>query len=339
MTFGAPPHQNPLQQETQLIPPDALVDSLLRRQLLLVTGKGGVGKSTVAAVLARAAAKQGKRVLLVEFESVSRAAPLFGLPSLGPEPVLVAPQIWAQSLTSMDSLRFFAIQQLKIQALVHLAMRNKAVEGFFRASPAVRPTLFLYQLWRTLEDHGPNGDRRWDLLICDLPTSGFVAGMYAIPGMLTGVFKTGPIANYAEGMRALLHDVKRTGLTLVTLPEEMPVVEALELRTLLHTRHQIEPAAMVLNAVMPHRLDADVVDGLERAADRNPQIAEPWLETAEKLQQRRAKALSAARKLRENLPSNTLLSLPWRFDRELTLPAIDELAVALRTGSLRTGSL
>ena len=167
--------------EPILTPPENLdreVDALLDRELLLVTGKGGVGKSTVAAVLARAAAARGKKVLLVEFESVSRVAPLFGGQPIGAEPRQVAPHIWAQSLSAMDSLRYFATRQLKVPALVHLALRNKAVEGFFRASPAVRPALFLYQLWTTVEEHGPKGDHHWNLVICDLPTSGFVAGMY-----------------------------------------------------------------------------------------------------------------------------------------------------------------
>ncbi len=312
--------------------PDRTVDALLDRELLLVTGQGGVGKSTVAAILARAAAARGKKVLLVEFESVSRAAPLFGSHAVGAEPRQVAPHIWAQSLSAMDSLRYFAIRQLKVPALVHLALRNKAVEGFFRASPAVRPALFLYQLWTTVEEHGPQGDRHWNLVICDLPTSGFVAGMYAIPNMLSGVFRTGPLATYAEGMRALLRDPARTGLTLVTLPEDMPVVETLELRALLQARHGVEAAAIVLNAVMPHSHDPDVLDALDRAADRDPALLDPWQLTAERIANRRAKALSAARQLRDALPPNRLLTLPWRFERELNLQAVDELALALRKG-------
>ena len=317
--------------------PDRNVDALLGRELLLVTGKGGVGKSTVAAILARAAAAKGKKVLLVEFESVSRVAPLFNTHAIGAEPRQVAPHIWAQSLSAMDSLRYFAIRQLKVPALVHLALRNKAVEGFFRASPAVRPALFLYQLWTTVEEHGTRAgrehgpERHWDLVICDLPTSGFVAGMYAIPNMLSGVFRTGPLAGYAEGMRSLLRDPARTGLTLVTLPEDMPVVETLELRALLLQRHGVEAAAVILNAVMPRSLDADILDALGRAADHDPAL-DAWRLTADRIANRRAKAISAAQRLRETLPQETLLTLPWRFDRELHLPAIDELAAALRVG-------
>ena len=157
--------------------------------------------------------------------------------------------------------------------------------------------------------------------------------MYAIPNMLSGVFRTGPLATYAEGMRSLLRDPARTGLTLVTLPEDMPVVETLELRALLLQRHGVEAAAVVLNAVMPRSHDVDVLDALERAADRDAAL-EPWRITAERIANRRAKALAAAHRLRETLPPGTLLTLPWRFERELPLPAIDELAAALRKGAV-----
>ena len=318
-------------------PPDAQhaacdsLDALLGHELLLVTGKGGVGKSTLAAILARAAAGAQKRVLLLEFESVSRVAPLFGGQPVGADARQVAPHIWAQSLTAMDSLRYFATRQLKVPALVHLALRNKAVDGFFKASPAVRPALFLYQLWRTVEEHGPRGDRHWDLIICDLPTSGFVAGMYAIPNMLAGVFRTGPIATYADGMRAMLRDAARTGLTIVTLPEDMPVVEALELRAFLRERHGVEVAAVVLNAVMQRALEPEVLAALDRAADDSAALA-GWKRTADRVADRRGKAVAAAARLRSDLPPGALLSLPWRSERELALPAIDALVGRLREG-------
>lgn len=128
--------------------------SLLGHELLLITGKGGVGKSTVAAVLARQAASRGLRVCLIEMEAVSRAAPLFGAKTPTAEPVEVAKDLSLACLNAMESLRFFATQQLKVPALVSLALKNKAVESFFSGhagrgahAAAVPPVAVGGRLW------------------------------------------------------------------------------------------------------------------------------------------------------------------------------------------------
>ena len=302
---------------------------LLGRELLLVTGKGGVGKSTVAQALARQAAAQGKRVLLVELESVSRAGPLFGLAHPGPQPQRAAPNIDVMALDVMDSLRFFAIQQLKLETLVNLALRNKAVDSFFQAVPAIKPILTLYQVWHMLQLHGPTGDRTWDLAICDLPTSGFVQGMYQIPRTLQQAFRAGPVHTYATGMRQLLLDPQRTGLVLVTLPEDMPVVETLELQEILRKAHGVTAAAVVLNGVVPAGLDAAQLALLDAAAHvPAQQQLDSWLWAAQVLQQRRARALALVPKLAAAVQGR-VVQLPFLFRRDLPLAAVDELVAHL----------
>ena len=332
-------------------PQAATLADLLGRTVLLVTGKGGVGKSTVTASLARRAAANGKRVLLVELESVSRVAPLFGLRKIGPEPTRAAPNLDVMGLDSMDSLRFFALQQLKLAALVNLAMRNKAVESFFQAVPAIKPMLFLYHLWRLETEHGPAGDKRWDLIVCDLPTTGFAVGMYAIPKTLAQVFRLGPIATYAEGMRQLLADPQRSGVILVALPEDMPVVETLELHASLRSRFGVEAAAIVLNGVFPELLQPVEADAVARAltsqggvpatdpaTEDAPDVREAWLWAARLLIGRRNRAQGHLPKLRAAV-AGRVLELPFLFQRELPLEAVDRLARALDGALPATGEV
>ena len=306
-----------------------LAAELLRHSVLLVTGKGGVGKSTVAVSMARLAAQRGQRVLLVELESVSRVAPLFGLPRVGPEPIEVDRRLWVACLDSMDSLRFFFTQQLKVAALVNLALRNRAVEGFFKAVPAVKPMLFLYHLWRIEQDQGRFGDGRYDLIICDLPTSGFTVGMYAIPDTLAHVFRVGSMATYAVGMREMLSQPGRAGLVLVTLPEEMPVTETLELRADLLRRHGVETAAIVVNGVYPHIVRPEDVEHLQTAAQMATGMAqEPvreWLWAARLLAGRRQRAEGFLTQLRTAM-AGRVVELPFLFRRDLPLDAVDLLA-------------
>lgn len=355
MTQPLPTAQPPPSPPIPRMPSPALLREVLGKELLLVTGKGGVGKSTTAQVLARRAASQGKRVLLLELEAVSRAGPLFHAGTVGPQPREVAPGLWLAALETMDSLRYFAVQQLKIETLVNLALRNRAVEGFFQAVPAVKPMLFLYHVWRILEEHGPRGDRRWDLLICDMPTSGFVQGMYQIPLTLQQTFRSGPVHGYGKAMGDLLLDGQRTGLVLVTLPEEMPVVETLELAGALRKTHGVQPVAVVVNGVFPAALDAGELAELATAVQRpTPDAAavedalalerlmgaEPvadlmdlgaHLWAAELLLGRRLRAQGLMPKLNDAVHGR-ILELPFLFRRELPLALIDQLASNLDGG-------
>jgi len=310
-------------------PCSPLAADLLRHSVLLVTGKGGVGKSTVAVSMARLAAQRGQRVLLVELESVSRVAPLFGLPRVGPTPTEVDRRLWVSCLDSVDSLRFFFTQQLKVATLVNLALRNRAVEGFFKAVPAVKPMLFLYHLWRIEQDMGRYGEGRFDLIVCDLPTSGFTIGMYAIPDTLAHVFRVGSMATYAVGMRELLTQPGRAGLVLVTLPEEMPVTETLELRADLLRRHGIETAAIVVNGVYPHVMRPEDVAHLQAAAraapDATREAVDEWLWAARLLAGRRERAVAYLKQLQHAM-AGRVVELPFLFRRDLPLDAVDLLA-------------
>ncbi len=321
------------------------MDKLFDHSVLLVTGKGGVGKSTVAAALARQAHAEGKRVLLIEFESVSRVAPLFGRAEAPIEPVQLQPGLDLMGFDLLHALHLFAGDQLKVRALAKLALANKHVRGFFLAMPAIRSILFLYQLQQLELLHGPRGDRRWDILICDMPTSGFVAGLYGVPSMVRQIFRVGPLAQVAESMSKVLFDPLRTGLVLVTLPEEMPVVETIELRNVLRQRHGIETAAIVVNGVYPELIQADELAAL--AAAVQPATASDSEETqqtnedvdtllwaAEVL---RGRALRAARLLPDlhTASGGRLIELPHLFRRQLHLDSIDQLAGRVRQATRR----
>jgi len=302
--------------------------ALLDHEVLLVTGKGGVGKSTVSAALARAAAAQGKRTLLVEFESVSRAGPLFGLQSIDTEPIKVADNLWLRGFQTLDSLEFFALQQLKVRAVARMVMRNETVRGFFMAMPAIKSVTFLFHLWRLVEERGPRGDGTWDLVICDLPTTGFIMGLYGVPAMVQQIFHIGPLARTAKGMGDFLYDTRRAGLVVVTLPEEMPVAESIEFLGALRGRYGIAPAAVVMNSVYPRALEPGELAVVERAVHRSTDAGLAGLLTAADVVVGRSERADRLEPVLRAAVAAPLLRLPHLFRRALPLAAIDKLAAA-----------
>ncbi|MEY3012595.1 MAG: hypothetical protein RIT45_1330, partial [Pseudomonadota bacterium] len=284
--------------------------------------------------LARGARAEGKRVLLVEFESVSRVAPLFGRTEAPTEPVALQPGLDLMGFDLLYSLHGFAGDQLKVKALAKLALANRHVRGFFLAMPAIKSILFLYHLHRLEAIHGPRGDKRWDMIVCDMPTSGFVAGLYGVPTMIRQIFRVGPLSTVADEMSALLYDPLRTGLVLVTLPEEMPVLETLELRNGLRAKHGIDTAAIIVNGVYPELLDHDELAALagavqgEAALEADDAVS-GVLWAADVLRGRADRAARLMPDLREAV-GERLIELPHLFRRHMPLDAIDELARKMR---------
>ncbi len=321
------------------------MQALLDRNILLVTGKGGVGKSTVAQVLARWAARRGQRVLLVEFEALSRAAAVYGKAEAPPDPELVDKNLWLVHLDAEHVLHSFAREQLKFEAAARMVMRNKTVRGFFLAMPAIKSVLFLYHLWRLETRHGPDGDGSYQLIVCDLPTSGFVIGMHAVPAMLRQVFSVGPLAAYARGIEEMVFDRRRTGVVLVTLAEEMPTVETLELGMALKDRFGIEPTAVIANSIYPEAMPpddlaalAEMMTSLDAAAPTAAVGTEAdagvaglmW--AAHLLNDRHQRARALLPSLHEAF-RDRLIELPHLFRRQLGQAGLDILVDAVEAST------
>ncbi|HSI06644.1 MAG: ArsA family ATPase [Myxococcota bacterium] len=197
-------------------------------RLRVVTGKGGVGKTTVAAALALAEARRGKRVLLAEVNGRDRAAHLLGVEPTGSKLTAVLPNIALVDMNPRDTLREYVLLTFKFETVYKAVFENRVVKNFLRLTPSLGELMMLGKIWhheREREDDQP----RFDVIVLDAPATGHAIAMLRAPSVVQATVPAGPLRENARNMDQLLRDTARTTVHVVTTPEEMPVNEAVEI--------------------------------------------------------------------------------------------------------------
>jgi anion-transporting ArsA/GET3 family ATPase len=225
------------------------VTGLFDKRFLLVVGKGGVGRTTVAAALARAANRAGKRVLLAQTNAPERLGRLLGAPAVGPTVMPVDSRLSAVNMTPQAALHEYGVLLLRYEPLYRAVFENKPMRSFLGAFPGLDYWTMLGKAWwHTTETE--NGKPKFDLVILDGPASGHAVAMLRIPDAVVSAMPKGPLARDASAARALLSDPRKTTAVLVSLPEELParetVILARDLRAL-----RIPTGPLVVNSMPP----------------------------------------------------------------------------------------
>lgn len=307
------------------------MEGFLERRLVLVTGKGGVGKTTVAAALSLVGARKGKRVLLCEVYGPSAVAPLLGGGPTSHRPRPLPSGIHLAVLSPEEGLRAYLAERIRVPGVVDLALKNPVVARFFRATPAVPEMSVLYAIAQLLEEE-ENGRPRWDQVVVDLPASGHAMALLGAPFTGKRVFVAGPLHHLCVSLERMLTDPTRAAVAVVTLPEELPVNEALDLVARLE--HLGLPVETVLaNAVAPEPFDQTEQELIDRLLEVQPR---PLLQGAAAAARRGSRAKQALRRLSSGL-SHEPVTLRFRLTRglELVRSVADELAG--RLGAHRRG--
>lgn len=210
-----------------------MLEALWERRALLVSGKGGVGKTTFAAGLARAAVRSGRPVLLAEIapddNGPSALAPLVGARPKGSEVVEVERNLSFVRLSSSEGHRRFLEDVLPLRLMADAAMRSRALRRFLEAGPALREMGVLYHMLTLVRRTHSDGRFVHPLCVLDLPATGHALALASLPRSILSVMPGGPIGRAVREGLDFITDAKRTGVVLVTLPEPLPVSETLEL--------------------------------------------------------------------------------------------------------------
>ena len=304
-------------------------------RVVIVAGKGGVGKTTVSAALARAAALAGLSTLIIEVEGKSGLATLFGQPTFDYEEVTLSPgggpegaaDVRARTLTPDDAL----LEYLEDHGMSRISRRlvtSGAVDMVATAAPGIKDILILGKVKQLEQKH------QADLIVLDAPAAGHaISFLRSARGLLDAV-RVGPINTQARDVLELLTDPARCQVVLVTLPEETPVNELVETAYSLEDEVGISLGPVVVNGRYPALagLDTDPATAAEAAGIAlRPGEAESLAGAAGFRRQRMDLQVDQIARLADVLPLPQL-TLPYLFDSDLGPAEVDRLARELLVG-------
>jgi hypothetical protein len=232
------------------------VPALLDKRLVVVTGKGGVGKTTVAAALGLLAARRGKRTVVCEVAEQERLARLFGARDVGHEEPELAPGLFSLSVQPERAMHEWLRHQLKSGALAGLLGHSRLFGYLTAAAPGVTELITIGKVWDLSQVERRTGGTSFDLVILDAPSTGHALALLGAPRTYAGIARVGPIARQAGLIDGFLRDRSMTGVIGVALPEEMPVNETVDLERRLADDLGLALDRVVANAVLPERFSA-----------------------------------------------------------------------------------
>jgi len=226
------------------------MSALSSKRLIFISGKGGVGKSSIAAALALCTSQAKANTLLLELHSQNRMACLLGHPTSCEEPTLAEPHLWTANLQFQSALKEYALLVLKYEPIYRVVFENRWTQQLLHFIPSLQELVLLGKLLHHAREKTPEGQFRFDKIIVDAPPTGHLTRLLSIPSVLLRTVPPGTLAQDAQWMEALLQ-APTTAALLVSLPAEMAVQETLELHHALTTEARIEVAALLLNRTVP----------------------------------------------------------------------------------------
>lgn len=242
------------------------IKSSLRKNLIFVTGKGGVGKTAVSQAIALSLAQEGKRTLWVSFEDPTRPPG---------EWIQKGAHLWHFNCDAGQSFEEYAGMKVGIPALTRVFLHNKVIRYLAKAAPGIHELVLLGKVWHERKNY--------DHVVVDMPSTGYGLAMFQSTQNFAHLFKTGPLYRDASDMLSTFKDPEQTALLIVALPEEMPLRESLELNNYLHELFPDNPPSFWVNRKFPR-----VTTQEQEEASPPDSWAEPFAQTVSEYIQKRS---------------------------------------------------
>ena len=299
--------------------------ALLEKRLVFVTGKGGVGKSTVALALGIAAAERGKRTIVCEVGAQEHASRVLHRAEIGFHEVELEDNLWSISIDPDESMREYLLLQLKVRAMGDLLTRSRIFTYLAAATPGLKELVTIGKIWELAQpDRRVKKGREYDLVIVDSPATGHGIGFLETPRTFANIARVGPIHAQAQTLNRYLTDHERTGAAIVALPEEMPVNESELLERELTENVGMTVDSVYMNGVYPERFtdaEAERLAELPEASSAARAAARAAIS-----EHRRARIHREQLERLQRLVSAPVKTLPFIFEPELGPGGLHALA-------------
>jgi anion-transporting ArsA/GET3 family ATPase len=304
----------------------APMPDLLDKRLLFVTGKGGVGKSTVALALGIAAAERGKSTIVCEVSAQEHTSRTFRRAEIGFHEVRLRDHLWGISIDPDRSMREYVLLQVRVRAMGDILYRSRIFSYLAAATPGLREMVTIGKIWELAQpNRRSRKGRTYDLVIVDAPATGHGIGFLQTPKTFAEIARVGPIHSQAKTIQRFVTDHERAGVAIVAMPEEMAINESAGLERELADEIGIDVDRVYLNALYEERFDAAEADRIESAAASANGAAGAALRAALSQRRRSVAQREQEARLRE-LVRAPISTLPFVFEPELGAAEIEGLA-------------
>jgi anion-transporting ArsA/GET3 family ATPase len=298
----------------------------LDKRLVIVTGKGGVGKTTVAVALGLRAAAEGKRTIVCEVAAQENASRIFDHASVGFHEVEMEENLWSISIDPDESMREYVLLQLKVRAMRDMLFRSRIFNYLAAATPGLKELVTIGKIWELAQlDRKVKSGRKYDLVILDAPATGHGVGFLQTPRTFASIARVGPIHSQAQTLDRFITDHEHTGTAIVALPEEMPVNESVSLEKDLRDEVGVAGGPGDHNRRYPERFKKDEAERLSALAESEDGAAKAAARAALSEYGRAKSQRQQLSRLKKGV-SAPVKTLPFLFEPELDVEAARKLA-------------